>query len=140
MKEISIVPSDGVNGLWQTVEPMIARALARAPGRWDTIDILVELLAGRQQLWIVIEETIICAAYTTRISEVPGGRILTVEWLGGDGMFEWIDEAIETTEAFAKDMKCKKIEAHGRKGWKQTLADHGWDEVAVTYEKDLNNG
>ena len=138
--EITVIPKEGISKFWSTVEPMIKSALDRAPGRWQAVDVLIELMADRQVLWGVIEEDKIVAAYTTRVSDVPAGRICTVEWLGGERMYEWIDDAVEMTEAYARDMKCTRIEAHGRKGWKKFLNDHGWKELAVTYDKDLTNG
>lgn len=140
--KVSIVPQEAINDVWLTVEPMIQRALDRAPGRYAAVDVLISLLQGQQALWIAIDEKskTIEAAFTTKIYDVPLGRVCSFEWIGGERMLEWVHEAIDIVEQYALDFKCTRIEGHGRTGWGEFLKDHGWRKFAVSFEKEIGNG
>lgn len=137
MIEITTVPAEYVHLVWPTAGPMLERALARAPGRYAGGDIYELLVKGGSTLWLVFDDAGIIAACATRLYDIPLGRILCVEWLGGGRLREWVGHLVPLLERYAKDLSCTKIEAHGRKGWKRILEEHGWRQFSVSYEKDL---
>ena len=136
--EIALVPAHHVHIMWPQVAALLEEAMARAPGRFSGGDLAMLLLEGRQQLWVVRDGETPVAAFTTRIYEVPQSRVFAIEWVGGVRLEEWIDEAIQILEQFARDSGCQKIEGHGRKGWEKILSRHGWHWLAVSFEKDLD--
>ena len=84
-----------------------------------------------------MDDSDIIAACTTRIYDTPQSRVLIAEWLGGERLAEWLDDALVIIEQFARDQGCTKIEGSGRKGWERMLTSKGWRYLATTYEKDL---
>jgi hypothetical protein len=136
---ITMVPREEVQNVWATVAPMLKKALDRAPGRYAPEDIFIALLKGHQTLWVYADGEI-KAAWTTRVYDVPLGRVMAFEWIGGEEVNEWVEEAISIGERYAKDMGCTRIEGHGREGWFRFLQRQGWQRLASSFEKELTDG
>ena len=135
---ITIVPTEYVHLEWNKVAPLIQKAIDITPGRIAASDIYIMLLAGEILLWeITDKDNKVIAALTSKVFDLPRGRICCAEWCGGSDMEDWIDELIVKIESYAKDMGCTIIEAHGRQGWKKKLEPHGWRQFQVSYEKHL---
>ena len=139
MTEIAMVPTEGVSKLWPSVEGMISRSLERMPGRYHVIDFYVRAWQGEVALWVAFEkENIeIKGAWMTRIYEVPMGKIMAIEWLGGADIHSWEEKAIETMEEYARTVGCSRMEASGREGWTPFAKKHGFEKRAVIYDKEL---
>ncbi len=134
---ISLIPQDHVNNVWSEVGPIIQKAVDQSPGRFDVVDILTEAMLGNVQLWIGFNEDDrkIHSAGITRIYEVPLARVLSIQWLAGSDLQQWIDEAIQTTESFARDQGCTRIEIIGREAWGRIMKDY--HKLHTTFEKEL---
>lgn len=135
--KISAVLPDHIPAIWPMVEPMLQKALNENPGLYTTDDLKQDLLTGTQSLWIMYNQGEIDAACTARIAQYPIGRVLCVEWLGGERMAAWLEEALEMLEVYAADMGCDRVEVYGRKGWK-ILKKYGWRDSAAIYRKEIN--
>lgn len=134
--KISCVPPEHVHNVWPIVEPMLQRAVDKNPGLYTTEDIKLELLESKQLLWIIYQDGEIEAACTSKVLQFPRGRSLLIEWLGGEKMDAWLDDAMDMIEAYASDMGCSRVEVYGRKGWK-VLKRYGWKDVFSVYRKEL---
>ena len=136
---ITSVPSERVFEVWPTVEPMLKGAVDLAPRRFSTGDLFLLLGCGKQLLWIVVDgpERNIIAALTSRVYNLPQGRICSVDWAGGEDHRTWVDEFLRIVEKYAKNMGCDIIEYIGRPGWAKYVEKHGWSRQSVAYEKEL---
>ena len=51
--EITVIPNNGsIQKIWPFVEPMFRTATDRSSGRYETSDILGELIRGESHLWV----------------------------------------------------------------------------------------
>lgn len=134
--KISSVPKEYIQDIWPMVGKHLQKAIDKNPGLY-TVDMLyADLINGAQLLWVAIDDGAIKMAATTRIVVFPSGSMMIAEWLGGDEMESWLENALETIESYANDMGCRRMEVYGRKGWK-VLKQYGWNDAAVVYRKDL---
>ena len=66
------------------------------------------------QLWNIHDWRGICV---TQITDLPRWRLLSILYLAGDGMKEWLPDVIDTLREYAEKKKCKYAELIGRPGW-----------------------
>ena len=139
--EVSLIPSTRIHLIWPKVVGYLQEAIDVAPGRWDTMDYFLMLSRGQRSLFIVVdtEEEDIISAFTCNIYDTAKSKICAVEYVGGSRLEEWLQEALNIIEKYARQFGCNKIEGHGRKGWEKYLTKYNWKFVAWTLEKDLEN-
>lgn len=136
----SAVPPAAVDLVWPTVEPMLTRAVETSGGRFTITSVLHEILSGRMALWVVLDGDTAVAALTTRVSELPGARILVMDWLGGSRLKEWLPLAQETLVRYGRQYECTELQGAGRRGWERVLGAHGWKPAYTAYKMDLTDG
>ena len=136
---ISMVPRERVPEIYELVRKMLQPAIDAAHGRMEWNSVLAELGTGKTTLWAIAEDDGTIKAFAVfRIFDYPLVRALTVELLGGKGFREhWGAEFVEVINSYAKEYNCGTIEAIGRKGWRRVLGDHGFKEIAVTFERPV---
>jgi len=136
---VTLVPKEGLRAVWPIVEPMFKRVLDRTPGRFLPVDILVEILKEQRSLWVYYDDETknIEATFTTKIYDVPLGKICCFEWGAGKNVEEWVHESLDLIEQYARENGCTRLEGHGRRGWKDWLFEHGWKELSTSFEKEL---
>lgn len=135
---VSAVPYEQLNEVYPHVYRYVEKATEVDGGRYDAANVF-RLLAEREiGLWIVVDEEDdeIVAAMTTRITDYPNGRGMSIDWIGGKRMEEWLPAFSETMDAFARENGCSFIEGIGRKGWIKVLKEYGYRDIP-TFRKDL---
>jgi hypothetical protein len=133
---VSMVPPQECVGLWDLVVPHFEEAVERSYGRWNLAALLKDLSDGRQQLWIVFDETgYIQAAITTQIICYPAAKMLALQFLGGSDMDEWGKDFLDTVESFARDSGCQRVEGVARFGFWPTMKRFGYEKRFAVYEK-----
>ncbi len=80
-------------------------------------------------LWLVHSETYeVRAAFVTRIAKYARKAILSVDFLGGEGMAEWLPSMLEVLDRYRASSNLDGLEAVGRAGWVRALRRFGWQE------------
>lgn len=136
----SAVPPSATEIVWPTVEPMLARAVETSGGRFTITSVLHSILAGHSALWVVLDGEDIVATLTTRVSDLPGTRVLIMDWIGGSRLKEWLPLAQETLMRYGRQYGCTELQGAGRRGWQRVLRAHGWKPDYTVYKMDLNDG
>jgi hypothetical protein len=135
---ISFVPPNHINDVWDVVEKILAPAVILTNGRYLVEDIRVASKIGDMQLWIAFtDERDIIGCAVTSISDYPSRRLLTVLFLAGNNFRSWRNEIIETLSLWGRDNKCSGLEAYGREGWVKMLESHGIKWGLTMMEKDI---
>lgn len=131
------VLTDDVPHLWPVVEPLLAPAVAATFGKFETPDVLRDLLNGEQVLWVALsaDETTIDAAFTTRIAVYPRLKTCCVVFCGGSGLERWGLPFVETIEKYAREKGARAIEGAFRRGWARKYP--GMKEVGAVLFKEL---
>ena len=112
--------------VWKDVKPMIKRALDNG-SQWSIDEIRDRLLDGRMQLWSYGEFEH-QAVLVTRMTD----HCLLLA-LSGYDMARWIHH-LSLVEGMARQVGCKEMRVHGRRGWSRVLKDYkpqGQDELGL---------
>lgn len=135
---ISIVPVDQIGRVWDQVEPMLKKAADISDGRFTIDHIRDMLLRDQNHLWVVFYPPMrVVSAVTTVFNVYPGNKWLSVQFLGGEEMREWIGELVEVMSRWSKDNGCAGIECSGRPGWSRVLLPLGFLESNRFYQKEI---
>lgn len=134
----SAVPKQVIDVIWEDVKAVLDPAVKTAKNKLSIKDVRDYIEKGIYELWVVMDNTKIVAAMTTRVIEYPERKALAMDFIGGSRMKEWLPEAQRTLEKFAKDNNCLHLEGYGRKAWKRWLDKYGWKPDYVAYRMELN--
>lgn len=139
---ISLVPPAYLQTCLKYIEPLMLRAVETTNGRSGIKDLINDIVAQDQFLWVCfeIDPIVYYAICTIKIIQYPNRRMISGIYVAGDHMDKWRDPLLDTLEKFAKDQNCDGIEMTGRYGWKRVLADRGWKTDFCLYERDLREG
>jgi len=134
---VDYVPPDILDETWWAFVPYIADALAYSAGEYRASDIREAVEAHRMQLWGVEGPEGIAGAVVTQIINYPRKRILECVLLSGDEAKQWIAQAKDTLEAFARHRDCAMARLKGRPGWVRVMQQHGYQCRYWHLEKQL---
>lgn len=137
---VTAVPPAVVDVVWPDVAPMLEKAIATADGRYSLESVYNEFVSGALALWVVLDDARPIAALTTRVVDFPCKRVLSVDWIAGSRMAEWLPQTNAIFRDYAKSYGCRQIEGRGRKGWLRELTKHGWELDYMAYRMELNDG
>lgn len=131
-----VQPDDAVR-IWPVVEKLLAPAVATSRGKYETPDVLREILNGERVLWVALSEDqkSIDAAFSSRVIVYPRCKTVAVDFCGGSGLERWGLPFVEVIEKYARDKGAVAIEGAMRRGWARKYP--GMKEVGVILYKDL---
>jgi len=131
--------SNEASDWWPKVSHWVADALAHGGECYSPEDILNAIYQRDMQLWVIHCDDELKAVCVTGIRQWPQAKVLTAIIVAGHDMAHWVCALDDTLTRYALEHGCKALEAHGRKGWKQTLGALGWRDLAVTYAKEIEH-
>ena len=135
---ISLVPKDHVNDVWDSVKTFIAPAVKVTNGRYMLYDVYIAVQTGSMQLWIAFDDDKeIIGCEVTAITDYPSRRVLTSLFTGGRNIRKWRDQMMDVLIHWAEDNQCTGIEGYGKKGWIKMLEPYGVTSSLMMFEKDL---
>lgn len=136
---ISLVPREEIPNIWQVIEPMLERAIEYNPGRVDTIDVYTDFLTGDMTLWIAFDEDRKIVGFAgVAIYDTPLNRIMSLEYLGGENMKDWLTPAFNVMNSYAHDNKVGIMECKTRQGMTPFLKELGWEVTGVHFERGVS--
>lgn len=144
---------DQFTEVWLKVLPFVKKLVARGHGRVSEKSVFDEVINREVHLWVCFDEekdNEVVAFIATRVREYANKRLLSFDYIGGERVEDWFDDAHDLIAEWAKTKQseggpaCDGIEAIGRLGWQRFLKPKGWESQYVIYErmfeKDLDNG
>jgi hypothetical protein len=132
--QINIIAQKDLRAIWPVVAPLLAKALAYSGGRYDLHTLFGQIDEGKELLWVIYADGPVRAAFTSRETMYPKRTLLTVDFLGGDGVNEWAGPITERLAAFANDRGLDGVEFYGRPGWGRVMKPFGWRQSVVLHE------
>lgn len=131
------VQPEAVDGVWPSIEAMVADACARSRGRFESRHVQVFARSGIWTLWLVVEEEDRKIVFVggTDFNVYPTG-LKTIWWRfgTGEGRENWQHLMAEIL-AWAKLQGCAKGEGVFRRGWRRVFTD--WQHTHEFLEIDL---
>lgn len=135
---ISLVPADHINDVWDSVKEHLSPAVKVTNGRYMLYDVYVSLQLNKMQLWIAFDdERDILGCQVTTVTDYPSRRVLTSLFTGGKMIRAWRDDMMDILVRWAEDNECTGIEGYGREGWIKLLEPYGVKRGLVMFEKDI---
>jgi hypothetical protein len=144
---------DQFTEVWLKVLPFVKKLVARGHGRVSEKSVFDEVINREVHLWVCFDEekdNEVVAFIATRVREYANKRLLSFDYIGGERVEDWFDDAHDLIADWAKTKHegggpaCDGIEAIGRLGWQRFLKPKGWESQYVIYErmfeKDLDDG
>lgn len=127
---------ESVANIWNEVQPLLQRAMAKSEGEQTEAEIFAELLANQTQLWVGMELDRVVAMWTTRIRKFGGKTICYGNYAAAepgflDELLRWFEQVCD----WAEDNGCDQVQIIGRKGWQKKL---DWRAEQLVYVKDLH--
>jgi hypothetical protein len=121
---------------WPLAARHLKRAVDRSEGRWDMRALFRACRVGAEVLWLIYDDEYrVAAAFTTRVAKYPRKAILTVTFLGGNGMRGWLPFFLGALDRYVADAGLDGLEAYGRAGWSRLLQRFGWQQSFVGVSK-----
>lgn len=114
---------------WPIAEPMLARLLPYAKGRYTLADLRASVESGKRWLWL--SEPDRACAVLTQITEYPQMDVLVIFAIAGRLPPGW-RARLASLESHARSIGCKQVEVWGRKGWERKLADYDPGQIVMT--------
>lgn len=126
------IPPEQLEEVWETVAPLLAESVKYCDGKWTLADVKESIEKLDAQLFLVVDQGI-KAAVVTQIHNYPSKRVLTILFLGGHDMREWLHLS-SVLERWAKEAGCQAMEVWGRPGWERVL---GWNKTSTVISKNI---
>jgi len=116
----------------------MAKLRDRFPDDVDLQELGRDILAGKRQLWLILDGEARFVAFVTGEIEITkrGRKRLLLLELGGEGGEALVDMIVEI-EAWARDEGVDEICPIGRMGWVRALKSRGYRADVVKFKKDL---
>ena len=135
---ISGIPSERLNEVWEDCEPYIAMGNGKSRDEMSVEDIYKRLSEARMQLWLVFnEDKEIISVLTTEIIDYPRKTVCRIVTLGGKDLDIWVEDWLETIEAWALENDCVAMETVCRKGFIKKLERFGYENAYTVLVKEL---
>ena len=135
---ISGIPSERLNEVWEDCEPYIAMGNGKSRDEMSVTDIYERLSEARMQLWLVFnEDKEIISVLTTEIIDYPRKTVCRIVTLGGKDLDIWVEDWLETIEAWALENDCVAMETVCRKGFIKKLERFGYENAYTVLVKEL---
>lgn len=131
------IPNEELESLWETMEPMVRKALENGGSLEESSTVFGAVRDNVMQMWGIMRNDQLTGIGITEIEERDKGTTLTVVALSGIAMEEWLEDFERTMRVFGAAKGCKYLTLHGRRGWLKTLREFNWKEISVTMYKEL---
>lgn len=112
--------------LWPQVAGWLDEALAKTHSLMTVEDLQRNVRVGSMRLWVVSHHDRVVAAFVTEIVRGGRGGAVNVIALGGAGLVHWLDDVVESLDAYARANDCVYVVEMGRSGWNRALKKRGW--------------
>ena len=139
--QIAAIPVTLVEVLWDRLLPHIQRVVDIAPDELTVEKIKERSLTADIVLTTISKGSNIIGVITLEIRTFDTGiRALYLPVIGGNEMFDWMDQYLDVAHAIAKDFNCQQIRGlAARKGWMRVLKDKGFEEVYTAVKCEVRS-
>jgi hypothetical protein len=137
--ELALIPQGQISYVLPKVLEHLNTSVKWARGRITLDDLVLFLVSGRNQLWVMFDKDTsdVHGQIVTEIVQYPQMKMLVIQYCAAQtGTMEQVDSKVhKTMQSFAKDMGCNGIEFVGRSGWSKQAKQNGYEVESVKYQK-----
>lgn len=135
--QLTGIPQWQIAQYWDRIAALLEPVLARSEVDNTMEDVHQFLLKGNMQAWHVDWRMIVVTAVQPFGVDAnkPTRMVCQVVYCAGEGMEEWLPDAMAQMKVWAKGMRCDRVRISGRRGWVKVLPD--FHETCVTVECEI---
>jgi hypothetical protein len=127
----TLVPPEDLNRAWLAVLPYVRRLIEEiSGGRMTELSLYRDISEGGSQLWVVFDENDdnkLVAFVITRLVQYEKIKMVCIDHLAGDKLFEWMQPMYELIERWAREVaEADGVEVLGRPGWERAFEKIGY--------------
>lgn len=137
MSYLAVVPALHIDDVWVQALPYFLDGAKYWKPFYSLDQILKNLIAGRQQLWIVVEGNQILGVVLTQLDEFPETKVFRILYLGGKGLYPGMMQFLIQMETWAKDKGAQYVDILGRDEWYRLIERFGYSSPGRVYRKEL---
>lgn len=124
---VTLVPfAKDAMAIWPQVSGWLDDALRKTHSLLTVEDLQRNVRIGTMRLWVVHRDDRVVATFVTEIARGGRGGAVNVMALGGALMDNWLDDVVESLDAYARANDCVYVVEMGRSGWNRVLEKRGW--------------
>ena len=131
------VRPDSILSEWGSIEPHLERVLSRIDSGNSLDDVVTKLQRSQLQLWNIANWQAIAI---TQVTILPRHKTITIVYVSGDYVDEWLPYLAETMHEFAIFEGAKYVEFYGRRGWQKRAKELGYDEAFTVMRQTVDYG
>lgn len=124
---IYYVPRASIDDHWPAILELLAPAIEREARNIGPEHVYDDIAAGNSLAWVVEVEDKLVGSFVTSLVQHPRRRTVSIDYLAGSGLSEWVDEALSAVKISAKQCGAQAIEGNGRDGWIQVARKLGFE-------------
>lgn len=140
--DIYKISQDQITATWLHVRPFLDAALNKygVNERFPLDCVLMDLVDGKSQLWVIVDNEKIVSATVTEVERYPLGDQLIIFLMGGESMEDWGDMLHNAMVKYAKEIGAKWIDTGSRRGIGKLFYDRlGYTRKYETYSFEVTN-
>lgn len=130
--------AEQLHPLWKDIIACLQKYCDRFPNDENVAHIIARLAAGRNQLWLTVDENErVVGVIITEIRNIEptGAKRLVYTEAGGSRLDESIHLMPQIEEWARQVHGCKEFDLIGRRGWAPFVKPLGYEAEAVVYRK-----
>ena len=138
--QIYKIAHDRVTSTWLHVRPFLDSALNKygVNERFPLDCVLMDLVNGNSQLWVIVENDKVVSATVTEVEHYPLGDQIIIFLMGGESMEDWGDMLHDAMVKYAKEIGAKWIDTGSRRGIGKKFYDRlGYTRKYETYSFEV---
>lgn len=132
--QVSMVPSEHVDAVWDSVKDYLDGAAQYTHGRYTVDDIYDCIKEYDYTLWVAFDKDKIKGAVVTSFAYYPRKKYLVMTFCGGEQLEQWKGPMLKLLQRFAYDTQCDGIEATARLGWAKIFKSDGHKPLWQTFQ------
>lgn len=134
---LRLVPQHSVESIWIKVLPYVLNG----EKCWDKFyrpeELKLNLLSGRQQLWVMLEDMSVIGCVLTQLDVYPTNKAMRILFLGGDGFKRGMIDHMRELEKWAKSKGATVVDFLGRDEWWPLIKRLGYETPGRVYRKEI---
>lgn len=130
--QISFVPAESVDSVWETFRPQILKALTKGAGEHQTEEFFREQVKSGAMVMLIAHDDGPIACGILSVINYTKHKVLFIELLAGKDLDSWLPSVETILKQYRDQIGATTIEASCRPGFVKKLAN--WQRKAVLME------
>ena len=119
---VRLIRPDNLPAADESILPLLTKAHKHTP-EYEVEDTIADVIREKAYLFTIDDTECIKGVAVVRAEEFPRKTYLLIQMLGGDDIFEWVDEFRDRMRETAEHLEFDGVVLYGRQGWTKVFKD-----------------